>query len=120
MEQILQESILTSVKKLLGVTEECEEFDPDILMNINAAIFTLRQLGVGPKEGFTVTNKEQTFQEYIGDDVLNIPQVKMYLYYKVRLGWDTPTSSFVLENIKQEIAEAEWRMREQVELKGVL
>lgn len=113
----MSESILTSVKKLLGIQEECEEFDQDILVNINAAIFTLRQIGVGPVEGFTIIDKTQTFQDYLGGGNLEIPQVRMYLYLKTKLGFDPPSSSFVLESIKQMISEAEYRLNIQVDPK---
>lgn len=111
------ESILDSVKKLLGLDPEFTEFDPDILMNINAAIFTLRQLGVGPDDGYTVTSREQTYEDFLGEDNKEIPQVKMYLVYKTRLGFDPPSSSFVLESIKEMIREAEWRLNAQVDPK---
>lgn len=112
-----EDSILTSVKKLLGIQKDCTEFDQDVLMNINAAIFTLRQLGVvGEDEGFVVLNSYQTFEEYLGSGNLLIPQVKMYLYYKTKLGFDPPTSSFVLECMKEMIREAEWRLNVQAEL----
>lgn len=109
------ESILTSVKKLLGIDEECEEFDLDIMMNINSAIFTLRQLGVGPEDGFQVTSKNVTYSDYLGDNAKLIPEVKMYLFYKTKLGWDTPQSSAVIEIIKEQIREAEWRLNVQVD-----
>lgn len=104
------ESILTSVKKLLGIEETCEEFDIDIELNINAAIFTLRQLGIGPNTSFMVTSKSTTYADYLGEDSNLIPQVKMYLYYKTKLGFDPPSSATVMECMKQMIAEAEWRL----------
>lgn len=109
------ESILTSVKKLLGIEEECEEFDLDIAMNINAAIATLRQLGVGPMEGFFISNKNATYADYLGDDSKEVSLVKMYLFYKTKLGFDPPASSSVMECIKQMIAETEWRLNAQVD-----
>lgn len=109
------ESILTSVKKLLGIEEECEEFDLDIAMNINSAMATLRQLGIGPQEGFFISNKNATYEDYLGDNQRLIPQVKMYLFYKTKLGFDPPASSTVMECIKQMIAEVEWRLNVQVD-----
>lgn len=110
------ESILNSVKKLVGLVPEFTEFDADILMNINAAIFTLRQLGVGPRKQFTVTNAEQTYADYLGKDCTETSQVKMYLYYKTKLAFDPPQSSLVAESIKEMIQEAEWRLQANVEL----
>lgn len=104
------ESILTSVKKLLGIEETCEEFDLDIMTNINGAISSLRQMGVGPTSGFLVTNKNVTYSDYLGSDSLLIPNVKLYLYYKCRLSFDAPTSSAVMECIKELLREVEWRL----------
>lgn len=109
------DSILTSVKKLLGINEECEEFDADILMNINAAIETLRQIGIGPENGFIVYTKDQVYEDYLGEDKLVVNSVKMYLYYKTRLGFDPPTNSSVLEQLKEAIKETEWRLNVQAE-----
>lgn len=109
------ESILTTTKKLLGIEEDCKEFDLDVMLNINAAIFTLRQLGVGPKSGFTVTSKEETYEDYLSDRPDLINEVKMYFYYKTRLGFDPPSSSVVTECIKEMIREAEFRLNIEVD-----
>lgn len=103
-------SILTSVKKLLGIEEDYTEFDQDIIMNINAAIATLSQIGVGPSDGFIVTSKEDTYQDFLDDDNQKTSFIKMYLYFKTRLGFDPPSSSAVMETIKQSIQEIEWRL----------
>lgn len=107
---INNESILVSTKKLLGA-EELNEFDEDIIMNINSAIFILTQLGVGPETGFTVTSAEDTYEDYLGKDSPAIPQVKMYIYYKTKLGFDPPASSAVMECIKEMIKESEYRLQ---------
>lgn len=112
----MSESILTSVKKLLGIQEECEEFDADILMHINSAIFTLRQIGVGPDSIYTVYDKSQTYDDYLGEGNPEQAQVKTYLYYKVRVGWDPPSSSFAVEALEKKIQEAEWRLKIEVEV----
>lgn len=110
------DSILNSVKKLLGLNPEITDFDVDILMNINAAIFTLTQLGVGPKGGFTVSSAEDTYASFLGEGNKEINQVKMYLYYKTRLSFDPPTNASVLESLKEAIKEAEWRLNLNVEV----
>lgn len=110
----VKETILNSVKKLLGINSEFHEFDSDILMNINAAIFTLRQIGVGPEELFTVTG-EETYEDFLGEGNKEIPQVKMYLFYKTKLSFDPPTSGTVTECIKEFIREAECRLSYQVD-----
>lgn len=107
---IMSDSILTSVKKLLGIEEDMDAFDVDILMNINAALFTLKQIGVGSAIGFTVESKNDTFHDFLGDNKKLIDQVKMYLYYKTKLGFDPPTNPSLLESIKAMIQEAEWRL----------
>lgn len=109
------DSILNSVKKLLGYEPEYVEFDPDIIMHINSAIFTLRQIGIGPKYGFTVTSEDDTYADYLGDWNLEVNAVKMYLYYKTRLGFDTPQNSYLIEQIKDQIRELEWRLNIQVD-----
>lgn len=107
---MLSESILTSVKKLLGISEEMKAFDLDIMLNLNAAIATLRQIGIGPKEGYTVTSKDETYEDYLGEDYPETAQVKMYLFYKTKLGFDPPQSSIAVELIKEMIKETEWRL----------
>lgn len=111
----VQESILNSVKKLLGIEPDYTDFDPDILMNINAAIMTLRQLGVGPIEGFMITSADETYEDYLGEGNLETSSVKMYLFYKTKLGFDPPQSSTVMTCIKEAIAELEWRLNVQVD-----
>lgn len=109
------DSILLSVKKLLGINQEMSAFDQDIIININSAISVLTQLGVGPKSGFSIVDDTKTFSDLLGDDLVDENLAKMYLYYKVRLGFDPPSSSILIENMKSEISEIEWRIREQIE-----
>lgn len=110
------ESILNSVKKMLGLMPEYTEFDADIVMNINAALSTLRQLGVGPSNPFLIKGAEETYADYLGEDCKETSYVKMYLYYKTKLGFDPPQSSLVAESIKEMINETEWRMMQNVNL----
>lgn len=105
------DSILNSVKKLLGYEPEYTEFDPDILTNINAAIFTLRQIGIGSNPSFIVSSEDDTYADYLGDDSNEIVgEVGMYLYAKTKLVFDTPQSGYVVEMLKEQIKEAEWRL----------
>lgn len=103
------ESILTSIKKLLGITEEYEHFDSDIIMHINSVFMILTQLGVGPEDGFTINNKETTWNEFTNDDK-KIEAVKSYVYMKVKLLFDPPASSSVMEAMNRSISEFEWRL----------
>ena len=105
----MSESILTSIKKLLGITEECEDFDTDIIIYINTVFSILNQLGVGPKEGFKINNKSQTWDKFIGDDK-QLEDVKTYVYLKVKLIFDPPLVSSVLESMNRTINEFEWRL----------
>lgn len=103
------DSILTSIKKLLGITEEYEHFDPDIIMHINSAFMILNQLGVGPEEGFAIKDKNSTWDEFLSGGA-NLEAVKTYVYLKVKLMFDPPLSSTVIEAIKLQISELEWRL----------
>lgn len=105
------DSILNSVKKMLGLDSSFSSFDVDIIVNINSAIAVLTQLGVGPKNGFFITDQTQTYSDYLGEEESRFHQVKMYLYLKTRIGFDPPTSSYVLESMNRQIAELEWRMK---------
>lgn len=103
------DSILTSVKKMLGITEEYEQFDTDIIIHINSVFMILHQLGVGPDKPFTVSGKESKWSEFIGD-ADNIEAVKTYMYMKVKLLFDPPQSSTVAEASNNIISELEWRL----------
>lgn len=104
------ESILTSIKKMLGIEESFEHFDSDIIMHINSVLMILTQLGVGPESGFVIKDKFQTWDEFIPADDYQFESVKTYVYMKVRLIFDPPLSSAVLESMKQTISELEWRL----------
>ena len=101
-------SILTSIKKLIGITEEYEAFDTDIIMHINMAISILNQIGVG-KPGFRVTDESQTWTDFMDDD-MKLELVKDYIYLKVRLIFDPPVSTSAVEAIKSYINEYEARL----------
>lgn len=109
------ESILTSIKKLLGITEDYEHFDADIIMHINSVFMILNQLGVGPKEGFSISDETATWNDYLPDGS-NLEAVKSYIHLKVKLLFDPPLSSTVMECMKQMINEMEWRLNVQAEL----
>lgn len=103
------ESILTSVKKLLGITEDYTVFDTDLIMHINSVFLNLSQLGVGPDEGFAITSAENQWSEYMASGTL-LNAIKTYVYLKVRLLFDPPTSSSVADSMKNMISELEWRI----------
>ena len=105
----MNDSILTSIKKMLGITEEYTHFDQDIIIHINTVLMILRQLGVGPKEGFAITDSYETWGDFLTDNK-DIEAVKTYVYLKVRLLFDPPLSSAVTESINRSINELEWRL----------
>ena len=105
----MTDSILTTIKKLLGITEEYEHFDQDIIMHINSVFMILTQLGVGPSNGFSISDKTATWDEFI-EEGTNLEAVKSYVYMKVRLLFDPPLSSTVMECINRSINELEWRL----------
>lgn len=111
------ESILTSVKKMLGITEEYEHFDADLIMHINSVFMILNQLGVGPLKGFSITDKFAIWEDFLQGGE-NLESVKTYMYMKVKLLFDPPMSSAVMESMKQMISELEWRLNVQSELNG--
>lgn len=102
------ESILTSIKKLLHVGEDYTHFDADITIHINSAFSTLHQLGVGPTDGFHISGVEETWFDFLGNDKI-FESVKSYVYLKVSLLFDPPTSSAVLAARERMISEYEWR-----------
>lgn len=102
------ESILTSIKKLLGIDEEYEVFDGDIIFHINSTLMILTQMGVGRK-GFRIEGEDAEWSDFL-DDSTDIEAVKSYVYMKVKLIFDPPQSSAVIESMKQLINELEWRL----------
>lgn len=108
------ESILTSIKKLLGITKECTDFDSDIIMHINTVFMTLNQLGVGPERGFRIEDDMATWKDYMLD-AENLDAVKSYIHLKVKLLFDPPLNSSVIQAIQQSISELEWRLNIQVD-----
>ena len=104
------DSILTSVKKMLGIAEEYEHFDTDIIMHINSVFMTLTQLGVGPSEGFTIADEDAIWADFI-PDTNRLQAVKTYMYLRVRLLFDPASlGSATLAAYERQIQEFEWRM----------
>ena len=104
------DSILTSIKKMLGIAEEYTHFDPDIVMHINSAFMVLTQLGVGPPEGFRINDDSSVWSDFIPEDDKRFEAVPTYVYQKVKLNFDPPSSSTVIDAMKRSIDEFEWRL----------
>ena len=103
------ESILTSIKKLLGITEDYEHFDGELMIHINSVFAVLNQLGVGPNAGFVITDKSFVWKDFLNDNK-TLEFVKTFVYLKVRLLFDPPQSSAVIEAINRQASEYEWRI----------
>ena len=110
------DSILTSVKKLLGIDAEYTAFDDDLIMHINSVFMILAQIGIGPSNGYRITGSSELWNDYLPADTKNLESIKTYVAQKVRLMFDPPTSSIVMECTKQVIDELEWRLYTEVDL----
>lgn len=105
----MQDSILMTIRKLVCGDPYADHFDTDLLVHINACFSILNQLGVGPENGFVVTDETQSWSSYIADNhILNM--VKTYVTLKVRVIFDPPLTSSVLEAMNKEISQLEWRL----------
>lgn len=105
----MSESILTSTKKILGLEEDYTAYDPDIIMNINAALSTLTQIGVGPTEGFMIEDATAVWS-LLGSDIRVISACKQFVYLSVRAVFDPPSSSYAVQAMKEQIGEQLWRI----------
>ncbi len=105
----MEESILRSTKKVLGVNPEDEVFDVDIITHINSVFTTLTQLGVGPVDGFMIEGEDEEWEDYLEGD-MKLNSVRSYMYLKVRQLFDPPTTSYLLEAQNQQIQQLEWRL----------
>ena len=112
----MDDSILNTIKKQLGITEDYTVFDSDLIMHINSVFLTLSQLGVGPDEGFFIEGKADSWTDYIDEGIL-LNSIKTYVYLKVKLLFDPPGSSYAVDAINNIIKELEWRINVQVENK---
>lgn len=103
------DSILDTVKRVLAIDPECEDFDEELMLHINSTFSVLTQLGVGPKGGFYITDSSTTWEDYM-EDMDKIQMVKTYVGLKVKMLFDPPTTSFSQESMKNMVTEYEWRL----------
>lgn len=113
----LDKSILNSIKKLLGLSESDTSFDTDVTIHINSAFMILNQLGVGPEKGFRISNSEAKWTGYVSDNT-DLEALKTYIYLKVKIIFDPPLSTTVMEAHKEVVKEMEWRLNVNAESKG--
>jgi len=105
----VSESILTSVKKILGIDDGYVVFDVDVTLHINSVFSTLQQLGIGPAEGFAIEDDTATWDDFL-DGSLPFNAVKTYVCLRVKLLFDPPTTSYFIEAIEKQVKELEWRL----------
>lgn len=105
----MEDSIFKTIKSLLGPDADYEVFDQDIMIFINGAISTLTQLGLGPSKGFRVTGDGETWSDFLGD-YEDLESVKSYIYMKVKLIFDPPANSTVMNSYQEACKELEWRL----------
>lgn len=110
----MEESILITIKKMLGLEADYNAFDTDVIVLINSALMTLTQADVGPKTGFRITGEDETWSEFLTNEVL-LEGAKQYVYMKVRVIFDPPTSGTAVEAMKQASEEILWRLIAQAE-----
>lgn len=114
------DSILTSVKKLLGIAEDYTHFDIDIIMHINTVFMELNQIGVGPEEGFAIEDKHDLWSDFIPPtDTVLFEGAKSYMALRVRLLFDPPLNAAVIESINRQVERLEWRLNVAAELPRV-
>lgn len=107
----VEDSILTSVKKNLGLESDYDAFDAEVGMHINSALSTLSQLGFGPDGGFLVTGNEETWSQFVPDATKQeLGQITAYVYLKVRNLFDPPSTSYVMAAFSNQIQELESRL----------
>lgn len=103
------ESILTSVKKYIGIAEDDTNFDVDVIMHVNTAFAVLKQLGVGPSAVFNIADKTRTWFEFT-QDAEELAMAQSYVFERVKLKFDPPSSSALLQALKESVTESEWRL----------
>lgn len=110
----MEENILNSIKKLLGIPEDYTAFDQDIMIHINSVFMILSELGVGPSNGYSLKDGTEKWGDFISDDE-NLEGIKTYVYMKVKTIFDPPLNSAVLASMKELISEFEWRINNETE-----
>lgn len=106
----MEKSILKSIKKVLGLDAEYTAFDPDVLMHTNATFSVLHQLGVGPPGGFFIAGEDSEWGDFLPETDPMLNAVKTYVYLKVRLIFDPPSTSFALSAMEKQVEELGWRL----------
>lgn len=109
LETNIGDSILLSIKKVLNLGVDNTDFDSDLLVHINSVFSVLQQLGVGPEAGFFIDDASANWADYLGNDSAHLNMVKSYMAAKVRILFDPPVSSAVMDSLNRICSEFEWR-----------
>lgn len=110
----ISNSILLTIKKLIGIDKDYGVFDVDLIVAINSSFMILNQLGIGPDKPFSITDESQTWADFFGDEEL-FALAKSYIYLRTRLLFDPPSSGVLHEAVERQISEFEWRMHVQAD-----
>lgn len=110
----MSDSIVVTIKKMLGLEDAYTPFDTDIKVYINSAFMILTQMGVGPKEGFSVKDYNEKWSDFLTNEV-RLESVKTFVYLKVKMMFDPPTNSFVMDAMNREADQLLWRLNVQAE-----
>lgn len=111
----MAESILKTIKRMIGPSILSNEFDTDLVVHINSALFDLNELGVGPKEGFVITGETETWDDFIGYETTNLEAIKTLIFLKVKMIFDPPTVGGVIAAYEKLIEKYEWRINVMVD-----
>lgn len=111
----MSDSVLTTIKQMLGYDEDYEAFDTDIIVLINSAFLVLNQIDIGPDVPFTISDKTATWADFVSGDT-NFEAIKTFIYLKVKVVFDPPTSSYVLDAYNKQMDEYLVRLRDQNEV----
>lgn len=112
----MEESILTTIKKMLGLDPEYDAFDTDVIIGINSSLLSLNQLGIGTAKKFSITGKMETWTDFLGDDVDEYDAAKSYIYFGVKSAFDPSSSSVVSQAQNELMKQLEWRLLVQSEI----
>lgn len=106
------DKILSCVRKGSGLNDELHDFDVDLIMEINTALNVLTQLGIGPSKGFRISGEDETWEDWLGSDSKDprYEMAKEYIVRRTRLKFDPPQTSYLVEALKEDVRELEWRL----------